>query len=151
MKRDDSTYGSVSRRYDEWVEIQKGKPAPQRIRSDKPYVHQRHENSDMGRMVFAAIGIGIGVVLLVLSLLAFLNANWWGDFGRDSASWAGDSLVSSSSSRAWARSYPHGITTSGSSSTRRKSTTEARRRRSRAAKALTRHLCRLILRFSLTK
>jgi hypothetical protein len=85
MKRDDSTYGSISRRYDEWLDIQKGKPAPVRVRSDKPYIHQRHESSDMGRMVFAAIGIGIGVVLLVLSLLSFLNANWWGDFGRESA------------------------------------------------------------------
>ncbi len=83
--RDEDTYGDVSDRYDEWVEIEKNRPAPPRVRSDKPYVHQPYESSDMGRTVFAAIGIGIGLVLLVLAVLAFLTAGRWADFGRDSA------------------------------------------------------------------
>jgi hypothetical protein len=83
--RDEGTYGDVSQRYDEWLEINKNRPAPPRVRSDRPYVHQRYESSDMGRTVFAAIGIGIGLVLLVLAVLAFLTAGRWADFGRDSA------------------------------------------------------------------
>jgi hypothetical protein len=85
MKRDENTYGGIARKYDAWREREQGKPAPPRMRSDKPYVHQPHESSDMGKTVFAAIGIGIGVVLLILSLLAFLNANSWSEFGRESA------------------------------------------------------------------
>ncbi len=85
MKRDESTYGGISRKFDEWREGEKHRPEPPRVRSDRPYVHQRYEPSDMGKNVFAAIGIGIGVVLLVLSLLAFLNANSWSQFDRESA------------------------------------------------------------------
>jgi hypothetical protein len=85
MKRDENTYGSVTRKYDDWREAEKDKPAPPRVRSNRPYVHQPYERADMGKTVFAAIGIGIGLVLLLLSLLSFLNANRWADFGRDSA------------------------------------------------------------------
>jgi hypothetical protein len=85
MKRDENTYGGISRKYDEWREHEKGKPRPPRVRSDKPYVHQPYESSDMGKTVFAAIGIGIGLVLLLLSLLSFLNASRWSEFGRDGA------------------------------------------------------------------
>jgi hypothetical protein len=83
--RDEETYGDVSSRYDQWLDIEKNRPARPRVRSDKPYAHQPYEESDMGRTVFAAIGIGIGLVLLVLAVLAFLNAGRWADFGRDSA------------------------------------------------------------------
>jgi hypothetical protein len=85
MKRDENTYGGITRKFDAWREGEKGKPAPPRMRSNRPYVHQRYENSHMGKTVFAAIGIGIGLVLLVLSLLAFLNANSWSQFDRSSA------------------------------------------------------------------
>lgn len=85
MKRDEATYGSISRKYDAWSEGEKNKPPRPRVRSDKPYVHQRYESSDMGKTVFAAIGIGIGLVLLVLSLLSFWTASRWSDFARDSA------------------------------------------------------------------
>lgn len=85
MKKDESTYGSIARKFDEWVEIQKDKPAPARVRSNRPYVHEPHEESDMGRTVFAAIGIGIGLVLLILAGLSFATAARWGGFDRDGA------------------------------------------------------------------
>ncbi len=39
----------------------------------------------MSRMVFAAIGVGIGVVLLALSGYAFYTASYWAGFERDGA------------------------------------------------------------------
>jgi hypothetical protein len=39
----------------------------------------------MSRTVFAAIGIGIGILLLALSGLAFRSASYWAEFGRDGA------------------------------------------------------------------
>ena len=39
----------------------------------------------MSRTIQAAIGIGIGVVLLGLAVYAFMTAAYWGDFGRDGA------------------------------------------------------------------
>lgn len=85
MKRDESTYREVSRKYDEWLEIEKGKPAPRRVRSNKPYVHQPEESSDVGKTIFSAIGIGIGLVLLVLAGLSFASAARWAEYGRESA------------------------------------------------------------------
>ena len=39
----------------------------------------------MSRNVFAAIGIGIGVILLALSAFAFYTASSWAAFDRDGA------------------------------------------------------------------
>jgi hypothetical protein len=85
VRRDRSTYQGIADKYDEWLQIQKSKPAPARVRSSKPYVHERHQDSDMGRTVFAAIGIGIGLVLLLLSGLAFATAARWGSYELASA------------------------------------------------------------------
>ena len=39
----------------------------------------------MGRTVFAAIGIGIGAILLLLAIFAFVTAANWGALDRDGA------------------------------------------------------------------
>ena len=39
----------------------------------------------MGRTVFAAIGIGIGAILLLLAIFAFVTAAKWGGLGQDGA------------------------------------------------------------------
>ena len=39
----------------------------------------------MERTVFAAIGIGIGAILLLLAIFAFVTAARWGSLGQDGA------------------------------------------------------------------
>jgi len=39
----------------------------------------------MSRLVFTAIGVGIGFVLLLLAVYAFFTASYWSGFGRDGA------------------------------------------------------------------
>jgi hypothetical protein len=39
----------------------------------------------MSRLVFSAIGIGAGVILLLLAAYAFYTASYWAGFGRDGA------------------------------------------------------------------
>ena len=86
MKRDEGTYGRIGKQYDEYVEIAASKPAaaPRGLPPQKPYV-PAHEEADMGRTVFAAIGIGIGLVLLLLAVLAFVTAAKWSGLHRDGA------------------------------------------------------------------
>lgn len=86
MKRDESTYGQVREKFDEWKEIQAHKPAPQRVLPpQKPYIPEPATDSDMGKTLFAGVGIGIGVVLLLLAGLAFASAAKWADYARDGA------------------------------------------------------------------
>lgn len=85
MSRDPSTYGQVRRQYDEWVESEENRPRRDRLRRVDSHVYLPPGSSDMSRTVFAAIGIGIGVVLLGLAGLAFRSASYWSDFGRDGA------------------------------------------------------------------
>lgn len=83
MNRDKATYGSIQARYDEWIEIVESKPAPveKGLPTQRPYTPQR-EQDDMGKMVFAAIGFGIGVLLLLLSAWAFAVAAKWSGLDR---------------------------------------------------------------------
>jgi hypothetical protein len=87
MKRDEGTYGRIGKQFDEYAEIAASKPvaaAPRRVVTQKPYVPAPQE-AEMGRTVFAAIGIGIGLLLLLLAVLAFATAAKWSGLGRDGA------------------------------------------------------------------
>lgn len=86
MARDEKTYASLRERYEAWVEYESTRPERDRLRRTERYEPPpREENPDMSRMVFAAIGVGIGVVLLALSAYAFMTASYWSGFERDGA------------------------------------------------------------------
>ena len=88
MDRDERTYGRIRDKYDEYVDIRASKPErprPTREVEQRSYTPESGSH-DMGRTVFAAIGIGIGFLLLVLSGTAFYAASTWADVGRDGAS-----------------------------------------------------------------
>ena len=85
MSADRPTYEKVSRKYDEWLQIQASKPVVAPVRSARNLPPPEPMGSDMGRMVFASIGIGIGVVLLLLAALALSTAMKWSGFGREGA------------------------------------------------------------------
>lgn len=87
MKRDRGTYDSVRDKYDEFLEIQANKPVLQRtLPPQRPFSPDTAPENDMGKNVFAAIGVGIGVVLLALAAYSFYVANVWGDGGMTGAS-----------------------------------------------------------------
>ncbi|MQA91317.1 MAG: hypothetical protein GEU90_13995 [Gemmatimonas sp.] len=86
MSRDERTYGKIRRQYDEWVESERTRPARNYLRREEPpSLHEQRKSTDMSRMVFAAIGVGIGIVLLGLAGIAFASASSWADFGREGA------------------------------------------------------------------
>jgi len=86
MKRDEATYGGISRKFEEWEEIQANRPpTPRVVPPQRPYTPEPVTDGDMGKTLFSAIGIGIGAVLLLLSVLAFANAAKWAGFDRDGA------------------------------------------------------------------
>jgi hypothetical protein len=75
VSRDERTYGKIRRKYDEWVDLERNRPPRHYLRREDPYLPpQERGNSDMSRMVFSAIGVGIGLVLLGLAVFAFLTA-----------------------------------------------------------------------------
>lgn len=87
MKRDEGTYGRIADQYDEWVEIEAGKP----VRSEpypppQPTATKSKRGTDVSRIIFAAIGIGIGVILLALAGYAFYTASTWAEIDRGGAS-----------------------------------------------------------------
>jgi hypothetical protein len=86
MKRDEGTYGRIGKQYDQYSEIAASKPvaAPRGLPPQRPYVPAPQE-AEMGRTVFAAIGIGIGAILLLLAILAFATAAKWSGLDRDGA------------------------------------------------------------------
>jgi hypothetical protein len=86
MKRDEGTYGRIGKQYDEYSEVAAAKPvaAPRGLPPQKPFV-PAPEEADMGRTVFAAIGIGLGLLLLLLAVLAFATAAKWSGLNRDGA------------------------------------------------------------------
>ena len=83
--RDESTYSSVARKYDDWVETESSRPARDYLRRVDSTFIAPQEASEMSRTVQAAIGIGIAVLLLILAALAFRTAAFWGNLGRDGA------------------------------------------------------------------
>lgn len=86
MKRDESTYGRIRQKFDEWKEIQASRPAtPRVLPPQRPYTPEPATGSEMGKTIFNAIGVGIGALLLLLAILAFVNAAKWGDFARGGA------------------------------------------------------------------
>jgi hypothetical protein len=86
MKRDRSTYDSVRARYDEFLEIQKSKPVLQRTLSPRrPFSPETGSDSDMSKNVFAAIGVGIGLLLLALAGYSLYVASRWGAAGLTGA------------------------------------------------------------------
>ena len=85
MSRDSKTYGKVSDQYDAWVEAESNRAQRDRLRRVDIISPPKSGSSDMSRMVHAAIGIGIGVVLLALAAYAFYSASYWGSFGREGA------------------------------------------------------------------
>lgn len=88
MKRDNPTYRSIEARYDEYVEIMANKPEMQRperaLPPQRPYEPQNEQN-DMGKTVFAGIGFGIGALLLLLAVWAFVVAAKWFGLERGGA------------------------------------------------------------------
>ena len=84
MSRDEETYGRIRKQYDAWVDAEAARPARARLRRVDNYI-PTSERPEMSKNVFAAIGIGIGVVLLGLSAYAFSTASYWAGFARDGA------------------------------------------------------------------
>jgi hypothetical protein len=85
MNRDPSTYGSIARRYDEWVKIRSERPALERVLPPpRPYTPEPQRN-EMGKSVSAAIGVVIGLLILALAALSFATAYRWAELARDGA------------------------------------------------------------------
>ncbi|HEX6925822.1 MAG TPA: hypothetical protein VF167_10330 [Longimicrobiaceae bacterium] len=88
MKRDNPTYRSVAARYDEYVKILASKPEMQKperaLPPQRPYTPQE-EQDDMGRTVSAAIGFGIGALLLLLAAWSFVVSAKWAGLDRAGA------------------------------------------------------------------
>ena len=87
MKRDENTYGSIGDKFDEYSELAASRPKPappQRgLPPQRPFVPEAHD--DGARKVYAAIGLGLAAVLLLLSALSFATAGKWADLARDGA------------------------------------------------------------------
>jgi hypothetical protein len=86
MKRDENTYESVGDKFDEFAEIKSARPEPEPrgLPPQRPYAPPQ-QDSDIGRTIFAAIGIGIGIILLILAIVAFVTAARWSDLDRSGA------------------------------------------------------------------
>ncbi len=83
MSRDKATYGKISDKYDEWVEMEKSRPP--RATVPKVYTPEPESGSDMGKYIITAIGLGIAFLLLLLAGLSFWTAAEWGDYARGGA------------------------------------------------------------------
>ena len=88
MKRDENTYGSIGDKYDEYTEIAASKPKPtppQRgLPPQRPFVPDAHDD-DPTRKIFAGVGLGLALRLLILSALSFMTAGKWSGLERDGA------------------------------------------------------------------
>lgn len=75
----DRTFETVRARYDAWAETRPPRPAASETwspRSPEPVF-------SMGKIILSAIGVGIGVLLLVLAGLSFWTASRWAAFDRE--------------------------------------------------------------------
>jgi hypothetical protein len=87
MKRDRGTYDSVRDKYDEFLDIQSRKPVLQRAPvPQRAFVPDSGPDQDMLKTVFAAVGVGISVMLLALSGYSVYVAMRWGAEGLTGAS-----------------------------------------------------------------
>jgi len=78
----DRTFDTIRSRYDNWAEDRP--PRPVAAYEDwSPRGHEPHMS--MGKIITTAIGVGIGVVLLILAALAFWTASNWAAFDREPA------------------------------------------------------------------
>jgi hypothetical protein len=86
LSKDSRTYGSVSKKFDGWVESEAKRPLRKHLRRvDKYEPSAPRGESEMSRTIFAAIGVGIGVLLLALAVYAFFTAGFYGELGRGGA------------------------------------------------------------------
>ena len=87
MARDESTYGGISRKFDQWTRNEKVRAPREHLRRVDPAIpYSPQGSSDMNRNVHAAIGFGIGALLILLAAYAFYTAGYWGSYGRTGAS-----------------------------------------------------------------
>ncbi len=83
MKKDDDgaggTFNTVRDRYDRWDETR-----PEPVYRGPPQA-VRNEDSGMARLVTGAVGMGIGALLLLLSLYSFWVSLQWAGVARGGA------------------------------------------------------------------
>lgn len=85
----EGTFNTVRGRYRDWFGAGHPGTLPGRtvVDEDYEYAHTRPAGGgeDMNRMVLMGIGGGIGLVLLALAVLSFMNAAEWSEIARDGA------------------------------------------------------------------
>jgi hypothetical protein len=83
-KKDDPTFESVRKRHGEWREDNPAKPYRSALDFSEglpmPELAPR-----TAKLLFTAIGLGIGGTLLVLAVVALTASRSWADAGRDGA------------------------------------------------------------------
>jgi hypothetical protein len=77
----DRTFETIRSRYDAWAEDRSSVGAG--ASSWTPSAHE--PQSAMPRMIIAAIGVGLGLVLLILAALSAWTAAQWAEMGREPA------------------------------------------------------------------
>lgn len=83
--RDRDTYGKIAREFDRWSDEETRRPERERVLHPQTTYTPASQGPDMGRLVFAAIGGGIALLILLLAVLSFLAAASWSGFARDGA------------------------------------------------------------------
>ena len=78
------TKSTVEGRYRSWRQ-ENPAPASESALSFRDGLPVPELSEETGRVVFTAIGVGIGLLLLVLAALAFHTSGWWANEGRDGA------------------------------------------------------------------
>jgi hypothetical protein len=79
----DRTFDTVRARYDAWA--QNRPPRPVEDYSDWSPRREPETELSMGKIILTAIGVGIGVILLVLAALSFWAASQWSAMDREPA------------------------------------------------------------------
>lgn len=89
MNREKDTDGrwkqSVGERYQGWRAENPAQPSESAL-SFRDGLPVPELSEEAGRVVFTAIGVGIGLLLLVLAATAFHASGTWREIGRDGAS-----------------------------------------------------------------
>lgn len=74
------TFSDIERKYEAW---EKTAPAPRAMQPT--YSDQPETGGTMSRLILTAIGVGIGLLLLLFATLAFVEAADWAEVARDGA------------------------------------------------------------------